>query len=108
MTNKPNAKRTTIYLPIKLYEEAKKRNINISELCRETLEYEIYQENPDFIRNKLNELDENHKNHKKLLLAKLKVAEENQQNKAKRLGVANDVEVWDYRTTTPPKKGGDK
>ena len=74
MTNKPNAKRTTIYLPLKLYEEAKKRNINLSELCRETLEYEIYQENPEFIRNKLKDLEEKHKNHKKLLLAILKVA----------------------------------
>ena len=79
------------------------------------IEYDLMEENPEFIRNKLTELERETKNKKNLYLAKLKVAEENQQKKADRLGIADDVEVWDYRTTTPPtppkaspKKGGDK
>ena len=97
MTDKQKTHKTTLYLPKKLHEEIKKREINLSEWVRENIEYELYQDKPEYIKRKIQELDQEHTNKKNTLLAKLKIAEEKQQKKAKELNLPiKDVVKKEY------------
>ncbi|MBE3138554.1 MAG: hypothetical protein IMZ63_01925 [Actinobacteria bacterium] len=108
-----NSIRTNIYLPKKLYEKMKQKKGNrwLSNFVKQQLEYELYNESPDFIRRKIEEIEQQHQNDKNLYLAKLKVAEESQKKKKEQLGTM-EREVNLYRTIIPPKtkskKEGDK
>ena len=96
-------RRITVYIPEKLHEEAHKRKYNLSAMFSEYLEMELYQDNPEFVKKKIEELDDNHTKDRNVLLTKLKIAKERNQRKKDRL-VTEEPEVWDYRTSTPIKK----
>ena len=78
---KKDCVQTSVLIPTKLYKEYKKRKLNLSNFVTEMLEYELYQENSEFIKTKLDELDKNHAKEHDLLSAQLKVAEEKQELK---------------------------
>ena len=103
--------RTTVYIPRKIHKEIKKQKINLSDWVRENIEYEIYQDRPEYIERKLKELDENYSLEKNILKAKLEAAREKHQKRAERLQITKP-ETMDYRTitpsTSPPKKDGGK
>ena len=95
--------RTNVYLPRKLHEEAKKRGFNLSKFLTQHLEMELYQENPEFVKKKIKELDQNYTKARNVFLTKLKLAEEHHQKKKERLSTEKP-EVMDYRTTLSTKE----
>jgi len=109
MTDKRAVIRTNIYLPKKLYDKMRQEKGNrwLSNFVRQQIEFELYNESPDFIKKKLEEIEHQHQNDKNLYLAKLKIAEENQKKKKERLGTTSP-EVKLYRTITSPKKEGEE
>jgi hypothetical protein len=96
--------RTNIYLPEALKEEAKKRGINLSKFFTKMLEYELYQDNPKFIEQKLKELNDTHSQEETFLCARLEEAKKKDQTKKQRLSRIAP-EAMDYRTITPKKEG---
>jgi len=76
---------TSVLIPMRLYKEYKKQKLNLSNFVTEMLEYELYHENSDFIKTKLEELDKHHAKEHDLLTAKLKVAREKQEEKKERI-----------------------
>lgn len=121
MTDNPNTKRTTVYLPFKLHEDFIKKHgeRQLSGFVKEMIEYDLMGDKPEIIDREIEKIQNTSESKVKYLLSQRKIAEKKQQKKAIRLGAANGVEVWDYRTTTPPtapkaspkasaKKGGDK
>lgn len=84
-TDKQKPVRTTIYLQQKLYDEIRKRNINLSEWVRENIEYELYQEKPEYVKRKIQELENTYSNQKNILMVKLKTAEQKQEKRKEKL-----------------------
>jgi len=102
---KKDCTRTTVYIPNNLLVESKKRGHNLSKMFAEYLEMEIYQESPEFLKKKINELEGRHEREKDILLAQLKVAEERHHLKKERMDTSIP-KVMDYRTIIPKKKEG--
>jgi len=96
--------RTTIWLPEKLYNDFQKKHgkNQLSSFVREMIEYALMGDKPDLIDREIEKIQTTSESKIKYLLSQRKTAEEKQQKKTKRLGTVTDVEVWDYRTTTPP------
>lgn len=117
MEDKQGNTRTTVWLPKKLYEDFQKKygTRKLSGFVKEMIEYDLMGDKPDLIDREIEKLQTANESKIKYLLSQKKSAEKKQQKKAITNDIANNFEIWDYRTAIPPKKddskpskGGDK
>ena len=106
MTGNSEKERHNVWINKKIYQKfiEKHGKGRFSQFVESMLEAEVYDDNPEKLRQKMEERTKKYHYEMDLDKAKLKVAEENQQTKKERLKTTLP-EAIDYRTLTPSKKG---
>ena len=74
-----NKKRINVFVSIKSHDLAKKKGLNISEICDNAIQNEAYEDDTKFISKKINEIKNKHIGELRTWEAKLLIAQEKQE-----------------------------